>query len=103
MARIGIGKLIGSDELCWAGFVLLVNAPCGLHTDASDACFGCVAMTPFGHFKGAPLCLPQFDAKVAYKPSAVCLMRSAQVEHGTGWVSGVRYGFVATMHENLVM
>lgn len=101
VAQTGIGTLIGSDELCWAGFVLLVNAPCGLHVDASDTRLGWVAMTPFGDFRGADLCLPQFDARAPYQPGAICLMRSAMVEHGISRVRGVRYGFVATMHENL--
>lgn len=98
----GIGTLIGTDELVWAGFVLLVNAPCGIHLDDRDALNGWVAMTCFGSFTGGKLALPQFGRKFCYKPGDLCLMRSSMVEHGIDTVRGIRYGFVATMHENLV-
>ena len=94
-----LGNLLESqDDLVWAGFALLVNAPCGLHLDWRDEKSALVAITPWGEYHKGGLVLPQFDLRRIYKPGHLVLMKSSIIQQGVTLCKGWLYGFAGFVH-----
>lgn len=76
---------------CWQGLALVHNMRPFAHIDATDHRDGLAAMQPLGDYVGGRLRLRQFGLRLDYRPTSVCLLRSALISHEVETFTGIRH------------
>jgi hypothetical protein len=105
-AKKEYGVLEAADKCpvqCFVGIFILVNLFTSEHIDTNDVSDGWAAMAVFGKFDGAPLYVPQLQARVPHERRDVVFIRSRLLQHFSEefqiLAGGGRYVLVFTNHQ----